>query len=126
MWTRRRQELARFETEQVEAQHKAERVERIESTDPQSPPNLLCPNCGNAVRPGATYCPNCRYPLSPASQNTPPTLNISPAPEPPLIEKALTPSTTTSRPQQEPIKEIVLDDLAIQATLQRLWDRAGR
>ncbi len=153
--TRRRQELARFESEQAEAQRIAERelqrqrlaqqqnlpVEKpkqasplrhvapgepkASTATPQSPPNILCPNCGHAARAGATYCPNCRYPLSPAAPGARPTIVTSPIPEPPISDKAPASSTTT-QPQQAPVEEAALDEQAIRATLQRPWDRAAQ
>ena len=156
MWARRKHELARFEKERAEAQRNAEEKvlqrqeaqqnimtiekpnqvsllldnassERNASTiNSQSPPDTLCPNCGQAVRAGATYCPNCRYQLTAIAHGAPPTMNISPAPVLPIIDRAASPSTTTSQPQQTPIKETALDDLFIQATLKRLWDKASR
>jgi len=155
-WARRRHELARFESERAEVQRNAEEkllqrqkaqqnimpVEKpnqvsllldnassgrnVSTINSQSPPDTLCPNCGHAVRAGATYCPNCRYQLSPLSRDVPPTLDIFPVLELPIIDKALAPSTTSFQPEQARVKEAVLDDLAIQATLKRLWDKAGR
>ncbi len=101
--------------------------EQMASTaNPQPLPNTLCPNCGHIVRTNATYCPNCRYPLSPAARAASPPLNISPKPELSTSDKVVAPSTIASQPQQAPFNETALDDLAIRATLQRLWDKAGR
>jgi len=36
----------------------------VSTINPQSPPDMLCPNCGHAVRASTTYCPNCRYQLT--------------------------------------------------------------
>ena len=140
---RRRHELARWETERAEAQRNVERevqqmqqsklqlpTEHNQSLDrqtdstvnPQPPANTLCPNCGHTVRVGATYCPNCRYQLSPLVKGTLPTLNISSVPAVSIIDQGFAPSTTTEQP---PVKEVVWDDLAIQATLKRLWDKAS-
>ncbi len=143
MWARRRQELARFEAERTAAQRDAEldmqqrqqqalplqhvilEEQKAPITNWQSPPEKLCPNCGRTVRADATYCPNCRYQLSPAAPGARPTIRISPASELPISEKAPV-SAITSQSQQALVKETVLDDQAIRATLQRLWDRAAQ
>src|SRR6266581_2279471 len=142
VWAWRRHELTRREAERAEAQRNAEKeVQQVQRTklklqtehnqpldrrtdstvNPQTPANTLCPSCGHTVRVGATYCPNCRYQLSPLVKGTLPTLNISSVPAVPIIDQGFTPSVATEQP---PIKEVVLDDLAIQATLKRLWDKA--
>ncbi len=156
MWARRRHELARLKGEQAGArridekevlqqqktqqqnesiempkqvsllQHDGISEQNVSTINSQSPHDILCPNCGYAVRASATYCPNCRYQLSAIARGAPPTLNISSAPELPIVDKALAQSTTTSQPEQAPVIETVLDDLAMQATLKRLWDKAGR
>jgi len=100
--------------------------QKAPTINPQPPSNMPCPNCAHTVRASATYCPNCRYQLTAIARGAPPTLNISPAPELLTIDKALAQSTTTSQLQQVPVKETMLDDLAIQETLKRLWDKAGR
>jgi len=143
VWAWRRHELTRREAERAEAQRNAEKeVQQVQRTklklqtehnqpldrrtdstvNPQTPANTLCPSCGHTVRVGATYCPNCRYQLSPLVKGTLPTLNISSVPAVPIIDQGFTPSVATEQP---PIKEVVLDDLAIQATLKRLWDKAS-
>jgi Protein kinase domain len=143
VWARRRHKVARWEAERAEVQRNAEsEVQQMQRTklqiqtehdqpldrrkdstvNPQSPANTLCPNCGHTVRVDATYCPNCRYQLSPLARSALPTLNISPVPVLPIIDKDFAPSTTIEQP---PIKETVQDELAIQATLKRLWDKAS-
>src|SRR6266487_1299934 len=73
MWARRRQELARFEAEQAEAQRNAERdvqqIQRSKATANLQHPvtELPCPNCGTLVQITETFCPHCRYLLSPSA-----------------------------------------------------------
>jgi hypothetical protein len=134
IWARRRHELTRWEAEkevqqmqqsklQPQTEHDQPLDERKEpNTVPQSSANSLCPNCGHIVRVGATYCPNCRYQLSPIASSTPPSLNRSPVLAGPIIDQGFAPSATIGQP---PVKEAVLDDLAIQAILKRLWDKAS-
>jgi hypothetical protein len=146
----RKQILARFEAEQAEARLIAERevqpqqnvivekpksallLQRVAPGEPktftsvvQSPPEIPCPNCGHAVQTNAAYCPYCHYWVLPAAPGASPTVLTLPAPELPSSKKAL-PSSTAVPAQQTPINGAVLDDLTIPATLQRLWDRAGR
>jgi hypothetical protein len=106
----------------IPIQQTASVAENVSTNNPQSPPDTLCPNCAHTVRVGATYCPNCRYQLSPLVRGALPTLNISPVPVLPNTDKDFAPSAATDQP---PVKESVLDDLAIQATLKRLWDKAS-
>jgi hypothetical protein len=146
----RKQILARFEAEQAEARLTAERevqpqqnvivekpkpahlFQRVAPGEPktstvivQSSPEIPCPNCGHAVRTNAAYCPYCHYWVLPVAPGASPTVLTLPAPELPSSKKAL-PSSTAVPAQQTPINGAVLDDLTIPATLQRLWDRAGR
>jgi uncharacterized membrane protein YciS (DUF1049 family) len=117
MWAQRRQKLARFEAERRAAQHDAElgvqKLQRSKATvNIQQPVTELS-------------CPNCRYQLSPAAPGARPTIDTLPTAELPISEKAPA-SPVTSQSRQALIKETVLDDQAIRATLQRLWNRAGR
>jgi len=146
----RKQILARFEAEQAEARLIAERevqpqqnvivekpkpahlFQRVAPGEPktstvivQSSPEIPCPNCGHAVRTNAAYCPYCHYWILPVAPGASPTVLTLPAPELPSSKKAL-PSSTAVPAQQTPVNGAVLDDLTIPATLQRLWDRAGR
>jgi len=146
----RKQMLARFEAEQAEARLIAERevqpqqnvivekpkpahlFQRVAPGEPktstvivQSSPEIPCPNCGHAVQTNAAYCPYCHYWVLPVAPGASPTVLTLPAPELPSSKKAL-PSSTAVPAQQTPINGAVLDDLTIPATLQRLWDRAGR
>ena len=146
----RKQILARFEAEQAEARLIAERevqpqqnvivekpkpahlFQRVAPGEPktstvivQSSPEIPCPNCGHAVRTNAAYCPYCHYWILPVAPGASPTVLTLPAPELPSSKKAL-PSSTAVPARQTPINGAVLDDLTIPATLQRLWDRAGR
>ena len=151
---RHRQELASFETERVDAQRNADREvlprqqekqengspekqkqilpvqqvvvgeQKVLTSQPQTFPNLLCPNCGHTVQANATYCPNCRYSLLPAVPVSRSTMQTSVS-EHTINDEVLVP-LTSSQPQQAVIKEAVLDDLAIRVTLHDLWDKAGR
>jgi hypothetical protein len=100
--------------------------EKVSTVNPLPPTYMHCPNCSYAVPTGATFCLNCRYQLTGIAQGAPPTSNISPEPELLIIGKATASSATTPQTQQASIKEAILDDLAIQETLKRLWDKAGR
>ncbi len=146
----RRQILARFEAEQAEARLIAERevqpqqnvivekpkpallLRRVAPGEPktstvivQSSPEIPCPNCGHAVQTNAAYCPYCHYWILPVAPGASPTVLTLPAPELPGSKKAL-PSSTAVPAQQTPVNGAVLDDPTIPATLQRLWDQAGR
>jgi hypothetical protein len=146
----RKQILALFEAEQAEARLIAERevqpqqnvivekpksallLQRIAPGEPktstvvvQSSPEIPCPNCGHAVQTNAAYCPYCHYWILPVAPGASPTVLTLPAPELPGSKKAL-PSSAAVPAQQTPVNEAVLDDLMIPATLQRLWDQAGR
>ena len=146
----RKQILARFEAEQAEARLIAERevqpqqnvivekpkpahlFQRVAPGEPktstvifQSSPEIPCPNCGHAVQTNAADCTYCHYWILPVAPGASPTVLTLPAPELPSSKKAL-PSSTAVPAQQTPVNGAVLDDLTIPATLQRLWDRAGR
>jgi len=81
---KRREELKRFKADEAQAQRIAEMevqrqqqsqqqpqaaldVNKVSTLRSQSPSNLPCPNCHQAVPVGAEYCPNCRYLLSPSA-----------------------------------------------------------
>jgi len=72
MWTRRRQELARFEAERTAAQHDAEldvqKLQRPKATVNLQQPvtELSCPNCGATVYTTDASCPKCHFLLSPS------------------------------------------------------------
>src|SRR5216683_969059 len=137
----RKQILARFESERevqpqqnvvVEKPKPALLLQRVAPGEPktstvvvQSPPEIPCPNCGHAVQTNAAYCPYCHYWILHVAPGASPTVLTLPALELPSSKKAL-PSSTAVPAQQTPINGAVLDDLTIPATLQRLWDRAGR
>jgi len=146
----RKQILARFEAEQAEARLIAKRevqpqqnvvvekpkpallLQRVAPGEPktstvvvQSPPEIPCPNCGHALQTNAADCTYCHYWILHVAPGASPTVLTLPAPELPSSKKAL-PSSTAVPAQQTPINGAVLDDLTIPATLQRLWDRAGR
>jgi serine/threonine protein phosphatase PrpC/rubrerythrin len=91
IWARRRQELARFEADRVEAQRNAEieaqQMQRSKATaNLQSPlTQLSCPNCGALVQMPADFCPQCRFLLSPSASGlhlhaTPPP-SLAPQPQ---------------------------------------------
>src|SRR5713101_8329621 len=137
----RKQILARFEDERevqpqqngvVEKPKPALLLQRVAPGEPktstvvvQSPPEIPCPNCGHALQTNAADCTYCHYWILPVAPGASPTVLTLPAPELPSSKKAL-PSSTAVPAQQTPINEAILDDLTIPATLQRLWDRAGR
>src|SRR5712692_9206763 len=89
--------------------------------------DVLCPNCGQKVPNNAAFCPNCVYSLLPDAQGSRPTVNISPASIQPMI--AASPPRTSVQPRPQPQQPAQVpkmqDDPAIQAALQRLWDKAG-
>ena len=122
---RDRQEMERFMAEEVEAHRIAEQEARrraAESEKLQPALNVSCPNCGQSVRAGATFCPNCRYVFSPVTSNARPIVQTVPVTEPPRPGKVPTPANRIE-PQSVQVKQ---DDSSLQATLQRLWDRADK
>ncbi len=147
IWVRRRQELARLESEPAEALRNAEReVQQLQrnklqlqteydrpperrkdsTVNPQTPANLHCTTCGFPVLAGASYCPNGHYQLSPITRSASPMVAKPPESELPVIGKALPSSQITSQPQLGPTKEIVWNDLAIIEALKHLWEKAER
>jgi hypothetical protein len=129
----RKRELDSFEADLTEARRRIEEEERQKYVPPLQPyaevdkysvattAELRCPNCGVLVDEHAVFCPNCRYSLKPTN------VESYRSPSPPA---ALAPTSAdvypTVQPQQPARVPKMQDDPAIQAALQRLWDRAGR
>ncbi len=106
MWTRRRHELARFETERIEAQRNADRevqhMQRSKATVNLQHPatELPCPNCGTLVQTTEAFCPHCRFLLSPSDSGlhlraTPPP-SIAPQPQANYMQPPVAPASSIS------------------------------
>ncbi len=106
MWARRRQELARFEAERIEAQRNADRealqIQRSKATVNLQHPatELPCPNCGTIVHTTAAFCPHCRFLLSPSASGlhlraTPPP-SIAPQPQANYMQPPVAPASSIS------------------------------
>jgi serine/threonine protein phosphatase PrpC len=106
MWTRRRHELARFETERIEAQRDADRevqqMRRSKATVNLQHPatELPCPNCGTLVQTTEAFCPHCRFLLSPSASGlhlraTPPP-SIAPQPQANYMQPPVAPASSIS------------------------------
>src|SRR5260370_14778886 len=106
MWARRRQELARFEAERIEAQRNADRealqIQRSQATVNLQHPatELPCPNCGTIVHTTAAFCRHCRCLLSPSESGlhlraTPPP-SIAPQPQAHYMQPPFAPPSSIS------------------------------
>jgi serine/threonine protein phosphatase PrpC/rubrerythrin len=85
---RRRQELARFEADQAEAQQM--QLSKATANLQPSGTELSCPNCGALVQMPADFCPQCQFLLSPSASGlhlhaTPPP-SLAPQPQATYIQ----------------------------------------
>jgi serine/threonine protein phosphatase PrpC len=107
-WGRRRQELARFKAEQVEAQRNAEnevqKMQRSKATVTLQPPSseLPCPNCGQLIPTTETYCPHCGVILSTSASG----LHLQAMPASPVAPQPQANSIPSSEPPMPSISEL--------------------